>query len=193
MSLTKLGSRIGAAVLGIGLTLGLLVGGAHAQTPTPTAPSGSPPPLPQTFAGQVRVPGASVPDGTSIVARIGEDYESEIAFVEDDGYFLKITPPSGAFAGRTINFYLGGEIEADEAATFVTGSVDFRFDLTFAELPAFTPTPLPVVLAPSIYSGAVVVAGAPVPQDAVLMAKVGGYESFPGIITGDPGGYEECS
>lgn len=70
-------------------------------------------------------------------------------------------------------------------AIFATGGLEFGFDLTFAELPAFTPTPLPFVLAPSIYSGAVVVAGAPVPDNAVLIARVGGYESFPGIITGN--------
>ncbi len=184
MSLRKIGFRVGAVVLGIGLVLSLFAGSAHAQTPTPTVASGAPPPLPQAFAGDVSVPGASVPDGTTVVARIGEEYESEPAIIDDGSYFLKITPPSGSFAGSTINFFLGGEIEADETAIFTTGSVDFRFDLTFASLPAFTPTPLPVVLAPSIYSGAVVVAGAPVPEGALLIAKVGGYESFPGIISG---------
>ncbi|MCH7653314.1 MAG: hypothetical protein IIB14_06510 [Chloroflexi bacterium] len=104
--------------------------------------------------------------------------------VQGGRYFLKVTPPSAAFAGRTVSFFLGNEIEADETATFISGTVDIRFNLTFGELPAFTPTPLPFVLAPSIYSGAVVVAGAPIPEGSVLVARVGGYESFPGIISG---------
>ena len=131
MSLRKTGFRFGAVVLGIGLVLSLFAGSAQAQTPTPTAASGAPPPLPQAFAGKVSVLGASVPDGTTVIARIGEEYESELAIIDDGSYFLKITPPSGSFAGSTINFFLGGEIEADETAIFTTGSVDFRFDLTF--------------------------------------------------------------
>ena len=185
MSFRRVGCRVGAVVLGMGVVLSLFAGSAHAQTPTPTPGSGAPPPIPHTFTGEVSVPGSSVPDGTTVVARIGGDYESDPVIVEDGSYFLKITPPSGAFFGRTVGFFLGGEIEAVETATFVAGGLEFRFDLTFAELPVFTPTPLPVVLAPSIYSGAVVVAGAPVPEGAVLVARVGGYESFPGIITGN--------
>lgn len=184
MSLRRIGCRVGVIFLVVGLALSVFAGSAHAQTPTPSPVSGAPPPIPHTFAGDVSVQGASVPDGTTLVARMGEDYESGPVFVEDGSYFLKITPPSTAFAGRIINFYLGGEIESDVTAFFATGGLEFGFDLTFAELPAFTPTPLPFVLAPSIYSGAVVVAGAAVPEDAVLVARVGGYESFPGIISG---------
>ena len=181
----RIGCRVGAIVMVVGLALSLFAGSAQAQTPTPTPLAGAPPPIPNTFAGDITVQGAAVPDGTTLVARIGEDYETEPVFVEDGSYFLKVTPPSGAFTGRTISFFLGGEIEADETSFFVTGGLEFGFDLTFAGLPAFTPTPLPVVLAPSIYSGAVVVAGMPIPEGSVLVARVGGYESFPGIISGN--------
>ena len=116
MSLRRIGCRVGAVALVMGLLLNLFAGSAHAQTPTPTPGSGVPPPLPQTFAGEVDVPGVSVPDGVTVVARIGEDYESELGLVKDGRYFLKITPPSGAFSGRTVSFFLGGEIEADETA-----------------------------------------------------------------------------
>ena len=185
MSLRRIGCRVGAIVLLVGLVFSVFAAGAQAQTPTPTPLSGAPPPIPHTFVGSVTVGGASVPDGTTLVARIGEDYEAAPVFIKDGSYFLNISPPNSAFEGRTISFFLGGEIESDRTAFFATGGLEFGFGLTFAELPAFTPTPLPFVLAPSIYSGAVVVAGATVPEGSVLVAKVGGYQSFPGIIEGN--------
>lgn len=51
-------------------------------------------------------------------------------------------------------------------------------------LPTATPTPTatPSVALPAIYSGAVVVAGAMVPQNAELVARIGEYQSLPAVI-----------
>jgi hypothetical protein len=109
-------------------------------TPTPTPSPGLPPPLPQLFAGTVNVPGQSVPDGLIVVARIGDEYESEPAVVRGGGYALKVSPPKSTPLGSVIKFYLGN-VEADRSATYTPGGQYLNFNLTFPRLPAATPTP----------------------------------------------------
>jgi hypothetical protein len=45
-----------------------------------------------------------------------------------------------------------------------------------------TPTATPSVASPAIYSGTVVVAGAVVPEEAELVARIGKYQSLPAVI-----------
>jgi hypothetical protein len=51
--------------------------------------------------------------------------------------------------------------------------------------PTATPIATPVVAPNLVYSGTIVVAGGRVPSDAVLVARVGSYESSPALIEGD--------
>ena len=48
-----------------------------------------------------------------------------------------------------------------------------------------TPTPTPVVTDPGVFSGMIVVAGGSVPSEAMLVARVGDYESPPASIQGE--------
>lgn len=63
------------------------------------------------------------------------------------------------------------------------------FTPTRTPTPTITPTPTvtptPSVARTVVYSGSIIVAGAAVPQDGVLVARVGSYESFPALIQGD--------
>lgn len=153
----------------------------YGQVPTPTTiPSAAlPPPLPALFLGTITAGGEAVPDGMTLVGRIGEDYETPPVIVEDGRYdVLKVTPPDGSFVGKALTFHLG-EVEADQVATFQPGQANHFYNLTFAKLPEPTPTP---VIAPSVYSGEIVVAGGFVADGSILIARLGGFDSPPAAI-----------
>ena len=156
---------------------------AHAQAP---------PPLPYIYSGTVTVDGSPVPDGLLIFGRVGS-YESEPVAVKDGSYVaLTVGPPATTFSGQPITFHLNG-VQANETDTYVASglpTVKFNFNLTFPNLPEPTPTPspiptpTPVIAKPAVYSGPLVVAGAAVPDGAVLVARIGSYESLPAFIEG---------
>ena len=148
-----------------------------------------PPQIPSVYSGSATVNGDTVPNGLSITGRIG-DYVSEPIVVQDGQYeFLVVAPPGSSFIGGTITFHLNG-VQAEETDVyFVTDRASvlldrLDFDLTFPALPTPTPTPTPITVSPSVYSGTIVVAGAPVPGGAQLVARVGDYESLPAVIEG---------
>ena len=58
------------------------------------------------------------------------------------------------------------------------------FDLTFPNLPAPDPTPTPRVALPAIFAGEIVVSAGLVPEGATIVARMGSYESAPGIVEG---------
>jgi len=151
-----------------------------------------PPRFPSIFSGEARVGGQPVPDGLEVTARIG-DYESQPVTVIDGQYVgLKIAPPD-SIAGGTITFHLH-RVKANQTRLFRAGEIDLSFDLTFPSLPEPTPTvtpvpPTPTATAeaafPAVYSGSLVVAGGVVPRGAKLVARIGDYESTPGLIEGE--------
>ena len=157
---------------------------AHAQAP---------PPLPYIYSGTVTVDGSPVPDGLLIVGRVGT-YESQPVAVKNGSYTaLTVGPPATTFSGSTITFHLDG-VQANETDTYLLSglpTVKFNFNLTFPKLPEPTPTPspiptaTPVIAKPAVYSGPIVVAGATVPEGAVLVARIGPYESLPAFIEGE--------
>ena len=63
----------------------------------------SPPPAPELYSGTVTVAGEPAPDGSTIVARIGDEYESEPVTVSGGMYSdLSLTAPDASFRDRTI-------------------------------------------------------------------------------------------
>ena len=162
-------------------------------------------PVPPTvYSGDAKLDdGSNVPDGYAITARIGDEYESEAVEVEGGRYqILIVSPPDQSFIGLPITFHLG-DVQANEPSDpFSPGksgpnNTRLIFDLTFQRLPEPTPvpttppletptsTPAPEEARPAVYSGSVVVAGGAVPKGAVLVARIGDYESFPAVIGDD--------
>ena len=140
--------------------------------------------------------GSPVPDGFLIVGRVGT-YESEPIAVKDGSYVaLVVGPPDSSFNGLNVTFHLDG-VQAQETDPYIAlalPSIKSNFNLTFPKLPEPTPTPTPVTPTPTptplaanpaVYSGPVVVAGATVPEGAVLVARIGPYQSLPAAIEGD--------
>ena len=174
------------ALLGI-VALALL---AIAWAASPAFAQGSPPPAPEIFSGTVVISDGSSADGMTIVARIGDDYESEPVTIANGAYSgLTVATPNARFKDRTINFYLEGIIEAAETerltAALTPKFID-NFTLTFAELPQPTPTPTPVVVDPAVYSGRIAVSGgAGLPADAVLIVRIDDYTSAPARVEAD--------
>ena len=170
------------------------------------------PPPPYIYIGSATVAGEPVPDGFTITARI-DDYESDAVEVRDGRYTaLTVGPPDRAtYNNMRVTFHLEG-IQASETDTYrAAGQPIVRrgFDLTFSALPTptstvtrtprptLTPTrtptraptstitPRPVVALPAVYFGSIIIAGALVPEGAVLIAKIGEYESPRALIDGD--------
>ena len=158
-----------------------------------TARAQSPPLLPYIYSGTATVDGSPVPDGFLIVARVGS-YESQPIAVKNGSYSaLTVGPPDSSFSGLTVTFHLDG-VQAEQSEQFIAlalPTVKFNFNLTFPKLPEPTPTPsptptaTPVIAKPAVYSGPLVVAGATVPEGAVLVVRIGQYESLPAFIEGE--------
>ena len=178
------------AVLVAAVAWGLLLpGSAGAQAP---------PPAPVIYSGTATAGGVPVPDGFTIVGRVGT-YESEPIVVKDGAYLvLSVGPPDTTFSGLMVTFHLDG-VQADQEVTFLSAALPavFTVDLTFPNLPVPTPTPSPIptdtpvptatpqVADPAIYSGLVVVAGGEIPEGAELVARIGSIESLPAVIVGE--------
>jgi hypothetical protein len=154
------------------------------------------PPAPSIYSGSVTVAGSPAPDGRQIIARI-RDYASDPATIFNGKYqLLVVQPPDGSYDKGTVTFFIDGRI-ANENDTFVAGGfprIKRGFDLSFDSLLDPTPTASPIpppptatpqVALPSAYAGIIVIAGENVPPGAVLIARVGDYESLPAIIIGN--------
>ena len=151
----------------------------------------------------MRVAGEVPPDGHTIIARIDTRYESEpIQVVGGQFQGLGVGPQDPNTVGATITFYLDGAVQADQTATYRPGfrrgpDLDETIALTFSMLPEPTPTPTPEPTAtptitptpqavnPAVYSGPIIIAGGVVPEDVTLIARLGDYESFPAVISGN--------
>ncbi len=135
--------------------LALAVTLATAVFPSDTLAQGGPPPGGITYFGTSTVDGIPVPDGYTIVGRVG-DYESKPVTVvttkdkdtgvETKGVYASLSVAADAsFAGQTITFFLG-DIQADQTDTYQPGGfpvIRRNFNLTFASLPTPTSTPTP--------------------------------------------------
>ena len=112
-------------------------------TITPTATATPLPANPSIFSGSVVIAGMRVQEGSTIFAKIG-DYQTMPAVIEKDDTYrnLVVDPNDNRAFGRTIYFYLNG-VQSRTTSTYVTGSVNKKFDLVFVGVPTFTPTPTP--------------------------------------------------
>ncbi len=177
-------NRSALALLGVA-ALALLA----AVWATAPAMAQSPPPAPELYSGTVTVAGQPAPDGSTIVARIGDEYESEPVTVSGGKYSdLSITAPDPSFRGKMVNFFLNGVVKANETATVTANqipTINDNYPLTFSQLPDPTPTPTPVTVAPTVFSGQIAAAGSGVPAGAVLVARIGDYTSEPARIDGE--------
>lgn len=162
------------------------------------------------FYGEVEIKHEDSSDGYKLTAKIG-DYETQPVIVGGDGpsdryYGLLVNPPQGTHVGDTIEFWLEGQIVADETEVFLylnpDGSYDTawslpqqrEFDLSFSSKPVATatptstptvtptPTPTPVILKPSFYEGRAIAQSQPVNDGIEIYAKVGDYVSDPAIV-----------
>ena len=159
------------------------------------------PPAPFIYSGAATAGGAPVPDGFTIRGQVGS-YTSEPVPVVDGGYdLLTVNPADVSFNNIQIVFLLDG-VQADQTDTYRAAGIPLLkldFDLTFPKLPEPTPTPTPIpptvtptprVALPAAYAGQIIVAGATVPENAVLVARIGDdYESLPAIVNSDTGEY----
>ena len=154
------------------------------------------PPTPTIYSGSATVAGLPARDGLQVHAQI-RDYRSETVNVEGGRYVgLVVQPPNDSYDRGIVTFHVDG-VKAAEFDVYRVGGlprVEPNFVLSFPALPQPTPTPTPVppaptptprVALPSAYSGNIIIAGVAVPQNAVLVARIGVYESVPAIVDGD--------
>ncbi|MCY3545034.1 MAG: cupredoxin domain-containing protein [Chloroflexi bacterium] len=132
--------------------------------------NGQVPSIPMVLAGQA----IGALDGFTVVARIGA-YESHPATVKDGQYVLSVAPPSDSYIGKPVRIFLEG-VEANEQVPYSPGVNHFNHNLTFPYIPEATLT--------AIYTGSIRTTGATLPSDAILVARVGDYQSQPAKIEG---------
>ena len=198
------------------LVLGFLL--AVSLFPAATFAQGGPPLGGIIYFGSASVNGEPVPDGYTIIARVGE-YESKPVTVTQGRYESLSVAAEASFAGQTISFFLG-DIPADQTDTYRPGGIPVvkpNFDLTFSALPepeptpvaADTPTPVPTQppapvqvpdptpasaeqAEPMVFiSGLVFIHGVPqVPADSILVARIEDrYQSEPAAAIATDGTY----
>ncbi len=159
------------------------------------------PPAPFIYSGSATAGGAPVPNGFIIHGEVGSYISEPVAVIDGRFDLLTVNPGEGESPGSQITFLLG-DVRADQTDTFQVAGIpllQLDFDLTFPKLPDPTPTPSPIpptvtptprVALPAAYAGLLIVAGAAVPEDAVLTARIGdAYESLPAIVNTATGAY----
>lgn len=166
---------------------------AQAPPPVPTsAATATRTPLsaqPPTFFGLMIVlitidvtDGSELPDGLPVVARIGDQYETEPVLTENGTAFLKIVPNFPGALGRSVTVFVD-TVPLDQELVYAPGT-NFNFPVSIPNLPVPTATPTAIPVLPAVYSGTVTIAGAPVLPGMVLVARIGSYESFPASLDG---------
>ncbi len=152
------------------------------------------------FQGYVSIAGQPAPAGLKVTARIAPGYESPATNVRAAGpgrYSGLQVGPAREYEGRTIEFWLEGQVKAQETAFFgVTQAngqpcagcgwslpfirdLDLNFDSAPIPTPSptLTPTPTRFVLQPSFYSGRII-AGDSVPPDGTeIFARIEDYST----------------
>ena len=130
------------------------------------------PPIPMILSGQV----IGAPDGYTVVARVGS-YESQPSTVKDGTYVLTVGPPSAeSYIDKPVRIFLEG-VEANERVPFSPGVNALNHNLTFPQIPKG-------ITLPAIYTGTIGITGSTLPSDAVLVARVGDYQSQAAQING---------
>ena len=177
------------------------------------------PPGGTIYYGEVTAGGVPAPDGHTIVARIGADYESEPVVVSGGKYESLVVAAPQSLDGQTIIFLLDGVL-GDQADFYQFSGfpvIKNNYHLTFSGLPTPTPpptavptntpvapptpvptsapvaTPTPETAAPMVFSSGFIilrgVAEVDLPDGSTLVARVGNYESEPAALVSSDGAY----
>ena len=174
----------------LGLAAALVVAGMLAIMMAQPALAQSPPPFPMVVSGSVLTTGgAAVPDGSLVVGRIGDEFQTP-AFVVRGGEFrdLVVAPQDSGLSNRDVSFFLvlvdaeSGEIvdsvRASETLRFRPGSFPDGIVLTFSRLPMPPATPTPTVTPTPVPTPTPTVTPTPVPTPTPTVARpaiFGGY------------------
>jgi hypothetical protein len=132
----RAGRPVGA--LGLLLALVLLLGGALPAYADDLEP---PPQIPHYFTGTVSTLTGSVPEGTVVEAFVEGVKKAETTVNAESRYELDVTGEFGD-EGKIVSFKVAG-VQADETAAWVSGKLDYAFNLTIAALPNGFPFPFP--------------------------------------------------
>lgn len=102
------------------------------------------PPYPVVYSGTITVAGKPAPDGLEVTARVS-NIQSRAVTTKDGSYNSLSLAADGTQAGRTVTFWLNGQVMAAETDTFPNSGPRTRaINLTFPSMPApVTPTPTP--------------------------------------------------
>jgi hypothetical protein len=120
----RAGRLVGA--LGLLLALVLLVG----VVPVYAQDDEMPPRLPHYFTGTVSSSTGPVPEGTVVEAFVGGVKEAETVVTAQSTYEI-LVPGDYDDDGKIVSFTVGG-VQASQTTTWVSGEVDYNFDLTIA-------------------------------------------------------------
>jgi len=136
------------AALALLLALVLLAGGVSPAYANDIEP---PPQLPHYFTGTVSTLKGPVPEGTVVEALLDGVKNAETTVDEESRYELLVTGELGD-DGKIVSFKVAG-VQANETAAWVSGALDYDFDLTIAALPSGSPFPfsLPCFIATAAY------------------------------------------
>ena len=140
----RAGRLVGA--LGLLLALVLLVG----VVPTYAQDDEMPPRLPHYFAGTVSTSTGPVSEGTVVEAFLDGVKDAETVVTAESTYEILVL---GDYDddGKTVSFAVGG-VQASQTTTWVSGQVDYSFDLTIASSDgSWFPFPLPCFIATAAY------------------------------------------
>jgi len=100
-----------------------------------------PPQIPHYFAGTVSALTGSVPEGTVVEAFVEGVKKAETTVSAESRYELDV-PGEVADEGKIVSFKVAG-VQANETAAWVSGKLDYDFNLTIATLPNGSPFPFP--------------------------------------------------
>jgi hypothetical protein len=140
------GRRAGrlAGALGLLLALVLLTG-----VVVPAYANDMPPQLPHYFAGTVSTSEGPVPEGTVVEALVDGVKKAETAVNAESRYEL-LVPGEVGDEGKIVSFKVAG-VQASQTATWVSGELDYDFDLTIAALPDGSWFPFECFIATAVY------------------------------------------
>jgi hypothetical protein len=139
----RAGRLVGA--LGVLLALVLLVG----VVPAYAQDDEFPPQLPHYFAGTVSTSTGSVPEGTVVEAFLDGVKNAETAVTAQSAYEL-LVPGEYGDEGKIVSFAVAG-VQASQTAAWVSGEIDYNFDLTISSLPDGSWFPFDCFVATAVY------------------------------------------
>jgi len=122
--------------LGLLLALVLLAGGV---LPAYAADLEPPPQLPHYFTGTVSTPKGPVPEGTVVESLLDGVKKDETTVDAESRYELDV-PGEFGDEGKIVSFKVAG-VQANETAAWVSGKLDYAFNLTIAAIPSESPFP----------------------------------------------------